>query len=57
MNFFDPSIYNNNKEYEMEKGEEDQILEGKIDPIEWMKEVDRVDQDLDNIERDVELAR
>jgi len=26
----------------MEKPEEDLIIEGKIDPVEWRKEVDRV---------------
>ena len=32
-------------------------MEGKIDPIEWMKELDRVYGELDNIERDIELNR
>lgn len=41
----------------MEKDLDDQILEGKIDPIEWKKEIDRVYQDLDNIEKEIELNR
>lgn len=41
--------------YNFEKEEEDQILEGKIDPLEWRKEIDRVYQDLDNIDREIEL--
>jgi hypothetical protein len=41
----------------MEKPEDDQILEGKIDPEEWRKEVERVYKDLDNIERDIELIK
>lgn len=43
--------------YNIEKEEDDQILEGKIDPIEWKKEMDRVETDLDNIEKDIELNR
>ena len=45
INFFDPSKYQDNGSlpYAMEKDEEDQILEGKIDPIEWRKELDRVE--------------
>ena len=60
MNFFDPSKYHQNQEdlvYDMEKPEDDQILEGKFDPEEWRKEVNRVYQDLDNIERDIELFK
>ena len=41
-NFYDPSAYiDNDKLYSMEKNEEDEILEGKIDPIEWKREMDR----------------
>ena len=54
MNFYDPAMY---ADYQLEKEEEDQILEGKIDPIEWMKELDRVYGELDNIQKDVELNR
>lgn len=43
--------------YQIEKEEDDQILEGKIDPIEWRKELDRVFGDLDNIEKDIELNK
>lgn len=28
--------------YDMEKPEDDHILEGKVDPEEWRKELDRV---------------
>lgn len=28
--------------YDLEKEEDDFILEGKIDPLEWKKEMDRV---------------
>ena len=43
--------------YQMEKNEEDQIIEGKVDPQEWKREVERVYRDLDNIERDIQLIR
>jgi len=43
--------------YNLEKDEEDQILEAKIDPIEWRKEIDRVEVELDNIEKQIELNR
>lgn len=43
--------------YILEKEEDDQILEGKIDPIEWRKELDRVEGDLENIEKDIELGK
>ena len=39
----------------MDKPEEDEIIEGKIDPQEWRRELDRVYQDLDNIEKDLQL--
>lgn len=44
INFFDPSQYNQNMKmpYDLEKEEDDFILEGKIDPLEWKKEMDRV---------------
>jgi Intra-flagellar transport protein 57 len=32
-------------------------LEGKIDPAEWRKEQERVYQDLDNIEKDIEINK
>ncbi len=41
----------------MDKVEEDQIIQAKIDPDEWKREVERVYQDLDNIEKDVLLIR
>lgn len=43
--------------YELEKEEDDQILEGKIDPLEWKKELDRVYQDLDNIDKEIEISK
>lgn len=43
--------------YDMEKPEDDQIIEAKIDPEEWRREVDRVYKDLDNIEKDIELIK
>ena len=60
INFFDPTQYRDHgagELYELEKDEEDQILEGKIDPLDWRKEIDRVYQDLDNIEREIELNK
>ena len=33
------------------------ILEGKIDPIEWRREIDRVYGDLDGIEMEIELNK
>lgn len=43
--------------YDLDKPEEDHILEGKIDPIEWKQEIDRVYADLDNVEKDLEVIR
>jgi hypothetical protein len=43
--------------YDMDKPEDELILEGKIDPVEWKREIDRVEIDLDNIEKEVELIR
>lgn len=36
---------------------DNQILEGKIDPAAWKKEIDRVYGELDNIEKDIELNK
>jgi DNA-binding transcriptional regulator GbsR (MarR family) len=33
------------------------ILEGKIDPEEWKREIDRVYSDLDLIEKEIELSK
>lgn len=41
----------------MDKKEDEQILEGKIDPKQWKLEVERVYKDLDNIERDLQLIK
>ena len=54
MNFYDPGPF---ADFEREKEAEEQILEGKIDPVEWMKELDRVSNELDNIQKDAELSR
>ena len=32
-------------------------MEGKIDPVDWKREIDRVEVDLDNIEKEIELIR
>jgi hypothetical protein len=57
--FNDPNHYNDNGDlpYNMDKDEDDYILEAKIDPEEWRKELDRVYIDLDNIEKEIELNR
>jgi hypothetical protein len=39
--------------YQMDKHEDDQIIQAQIDPQDWKKEVERVYRDLDNIERDI----
>lgn len=58
INFFDPSKYGRDPSlYQIEKEEDEQILEGKIDPIEWRREIDRVYGDLDAIEKDIELNK
>ena len=61
VNFFDTTKYNDdfkkNIIFKIEKRDEDQIIEGKIDPEEWQKEYDRVYGELDNIEKDVELNK
>lgn len=43
--------------YEMEKPEEDQIIEGRIDPVDWKRELENQEEELDNIEKEVELIR
>lgn len=58
INFFDASNYQNDDlVYDMAKPEDDQIMETKVDPEEWRKEVEKVYKDLDNIERDIELQK
>lgn len=58
INFFDPHKYHDGKlPYNIEKDEDNLILEAKIDPDEWRKEIDRVFNDLDNIEKDIELNK
>lgn len=56
INFFDPNAYEEDEEETAEKIDH-QILEGKIDPAEWRKEIERVYIDLDNIEKEIELNR
>jgi len=59
INFFDPKDYEDRDhlEYSMEKREEEEIIQGHIDPEEWKKEVEKVGIDLDNIEKDVLLIK
>lgn len=63
INFFDPNVYakEREEEEEMEANQKDQvdheILEGKIDPGEWKKEIERMYLELDNIEKEIELSR
>lgn len=62
MNFFDPDAEGINQAemhglmYEVKDKTEDQkILETRIDPLEWKQEIDRVYQDLANLEKDIEI--
>jgi len=53
VNFFNPA-----EDMEEEEGELDhQIIETKIDPLEWNKEIDRVYRDLVKIEQEVEILK
>ena len=52
INFYDP-----NKNENIQQEEEKQILETKIDPLEWKQEIDRVYSDLVNIEKDIEVLK
>ena len=40
INFFDPSVYEQHVPYA--KPEEDQIIEAKVDAVEWRAELERV---------------
>lgn len=56
VNFFNPQSQIG--QYNDESQDEDnQILETKIDPLEWNKEIDRVYKDLVKIEQEVEILR
>ena len=62
MNFFDPNAEGINQAempgmmYQVPVKTEDQkILETRIDPLEWKQEIDRVYQDLSNLEKDIEI--
>ena len=62
MNFFDPNAEGINQAeipgmmYEVpDKAEDQKILETRIDPLEWKQEIDRVYQDLSNLEKDIEI--
>lgn len=59
INFFDPNTYEDAEEKEANQKDQvdHEILEGKIDPSEWKKEIDRMYQDLDNIEKEIELSK
>lgn len=52
INFYDP-----NKNENIQQEEEKQILETKIDPLEWKQEIDRVYRDLVNIEKEIEVLK
>lgn len=56
INFFNANKY---EEQQMlfEKPEEDKIIEAKCDPLEWKHEVDRLEGDLRQIEKDIELSK
>jgi ElaB/YqjD/DUF883 family membrane-anchored ribosome-binding protein len=62
MNFFDPHAEGINQA-EMpgmmylvpDKTEDQKILNTGIDPLEWKQEIDRVYQDLSNLEKDIEI--
>lgn len=41
----------------MDKNEEDLIMQGRVEPDEWKKEVERLTVELDNIEKEIELRR
>lgn len=51
VNFFNP------KHFEEEETEEHKILETKVDPLEWNKELDRVYRELDKIEQEVDILK
>jgi len=57
INFFDPNGNREEEEEEEKEALDNQILEGKIDPAEWKKEIDRVYFELDTIEKEIELNR
>lgn len=60
INFFDPTRFGKRKEvelYDMEKSDDEMIIEGKLDPNEWQRELDKVFPDLDNLEKDLEIIR
>mgnify|MGYP003329494645 CR=1 FL=1 len=54
INFFNPEQIGL---YEMDKPEEEAIIEAKVDPLEWNKEIDRVYKDLVNIEKEIEILK
>lgn len=56
IGFFNPSRYEE-QELLFEKAEENQILEARLDPLEWRIEVEAVYKDLLGIEKDLELQR
>lgn len=56
IGFFNPSRYQE-QELLFEKAEENQILEARLDPLEWRVEVDAAYRDLLTIEKEIELQR
>lgn len=52
-----PSTMEETKEgfYETPEGLENVIIQGTAEPLEWKKELDRLQSELENIEKEVEL--
>lgn len=61
INFFDPNTFERDDNEGRDPKDKDlvdhEILEGKIDPSEWKKELERMYLDLDNIEKEIELSK
>jgi hypothetical protein len=57
VNFFDPKGQIGLDNEDDEPKEEQMIIETKIDPLEWNKEMDRVYNTLDKIEQEVEILK
>lgn len=52
MNFFN---HHNHQDDQQEEDEDHQILEARVDPIEWKHEIDRVYGQLNNIQKEIEV--
>jgi hypothetical protein len=55
INFFDPSKAEDL--YTIDGDENKEILEAKIDPLEWRREIERVEVELYNIDKEIELNK